>query len=165
MASGDTLGFFPASAGQPPAASYATPDQRNSIFVLDFDAAADESTVFLGVLPSNYAGGGLTIITDWMATSATSGSIRVQTQIERWNAADDHDADAFAAAQSAGATVSGTSGIDFPITTTHTSGAQMDSLAAGERFRLKVTRDADGTSGTDDAAGDGELVSVTIKET
>ena len=41
----------------------------------------------------------------------------------------------------------------------------MDSLAANESFRLKVTRDADGTTATDDMAGDAELLRVIIKET
>jgi hypothetical protein len=40
----------------------------------------------------------------------------------------------------------------------------MDSLAAGEPFRLKVRRDADGTSGTDDIATDAELVRIVIRE-
>lgn len=39
----------------------------------------------------------------------------------------------------------------------------MDSLAAGEAFRLKVTRDADNASDT--MAGDAELIGVEIKET
>jgi hypothetical protein len=47
---------------------------------------------------------------------------------------------------------------------TLTSGAQMDSLAAGESFRLKVRRDADGTSGTDDIATDAELLRVVVSE-
>jgi hypothetical protein len=41
----------------------------------------------------------------------------------------------------------------------------MDSVAAGEIFRLKITRDADGTSGTDDLTGDAELLGVEVKET
>jgi hypothetical protein len=36
--------------------------------------------------------------------------------------------------------------------------------AAGEPFRLKVRRDADGTSGTDDIATDAELVRIVIRE-
>jgi len=42
-----------------------------------------------------------------------------------------------------------------------TDGAQMDSVAVGELFRIKVTRDA----ASDDAAGDAELHAVEIKET
>lgn len=163
MASGQTLCVFTAQANQPPASAYATPDTRNSIPVLDFDAATDESAVFLGVLPRNYASGGLTVTLHVMHSSATSGSSRWQVQIERMNT--DEDADSFATAGSAAATANATSGIISTATITFTDGAAMDSLAVGEPFRLKVTRDADGTSGTDDATGDAELVAVEIKET
>lgn len=42
-----------------------------------------------------------------------------------------------------------------------TDGADMDSVAVGESFRMKVTRDA----ASDDATGDAELVKVEIRET
>lgn len=166
MASGDTLCVFSATDNHPPAANYATPDVRNSHPVLDFDADADESAIFAGVLPRSYAGGGLTITVHWAASSATSGSCRWQTAIERIGAAgQDIDSDGFATANSAGGTADGTSGKTTATPIAHTSGAEMDSLAAAETFRLKVTRDADGTSGTDDMTGDAELLAVEIKET
>ena len=77
----------------------------------------------------------------------------------------DIDADSFATANSAGGTAPGTSGQVIKVTTTHTTGAEMDSLAAGEAFRLKIRRDADGTSGTDDITTDAENLRVVIKET
>ena len=50
---------------------------------------------------------------------------------------------------------------DNPASTTFiTDGADMDSVAAGELFRLKVTRDAT----SDDASGDAELYAVEIRE-
>lgn len=163
MASGDTLAVFTAHDNQPPASAYATLDTRNAIPVLDFDAATDEAAVFLGVLPRNYAGGGLTVTLHVMHSSATSGTSRWEVAVERMNT--DEDSDSFASAQSASCTASGTSGTISTAVVTFTSGAQMDSLAAGEPFRLKVSRDANGTSGTDDATGDAELVAVEIKET
>lgn len=166
MASGDTLlEFFPAD-NEPPATIYATLDMRNSHPTLDFDGSADEEAVFSGILPRNYAGGGITVISYWAFTSATSGSLRVQSSIERIDASSlDIDADSFATANSAGGTAPGTSGQVVAVSIAHTSGAQMDSLAAGENFRLKIRRDADGTSGTDDITTDAELISVEIKET
>lgn len=163
MASGQTLIVFTPQNNQPPSSAYATPDVRNGVLVLDFDASSDESAVFVGVLPRNYAGGGLTATIHAMLSSATSGSVRWQAQIERMNT--DEDSDSFATAQSAAQTASGTSGIITTAAITFSSGANMDSLAVGEPFRLKVTRDADGTSGTDDATGDAELVAVELKET
>lgn len=166
MATGDTLAVFTPLHNEPPATIYATLDLRNVHPVLDFDGSADEEAVFSGVLPSGYAGGGLTVVTFWSFTSATTGSLRVQASIERIDASSlDIDADSFATANSAGGTAPGTSGQIIAVSITFTSGAQMDSLAAGELFRVKIRRDADGTSGTDDITTDAELLGVHVKET
>ena len=166
MATGDTLCVFTPYNNEPPATIYATLDVRNYHPVLDFDGAADEEAVFTGILPRNYAGGGLTVYLHVMFTSATSGSAYWQAGIERMDDGTlDTDADSFAAFQGAAGNPNGTSGIMTLVTITFTSGAQMDSLAAGEMFRLKIRRDADGSVGTDDVTTDGELVSVEIKET
>lgn len=166
MASGALLSRFGAAANQPPAASFATPDVRNGLLVLDFDAAVDESALFVDVLPPNYGGGGLTVKLRWMASTATSGMTRWQVAIERHQrGVDDSDGDSFAAAASAGSVAAGVSGSEVETVIALAAGAAMDNLAVGERFRLKVTRDADQTSGTDDMAGDAELVQVDIYET
>lgn len=159
------ISFGPAD-NQPPTSAFATLDTRNMHLTLDFDGATDEEAVFSGVLSADYAGGGLTINTFWAFTSATSGSLRVQAAIERINASGlDIDADSFAAFQSAGGSAPATSGMVILVAVTFTAGAQMDSLAAGEAFRLKIRRDADGTSGTDDITTDAELIQVVFRET
>lgn len=164
MASGDSLVVFTPLANEPPASAFATLDTRNSHPVLDFDAATDESAVFTGVLPRHYGGGGITISLRWAASSATTGDVVWNTQIERLeDEGTDMDADSFAAANAATATTAGTSGASQYTDIAHTSGAQMDSLAAGETFRLKVTRDAN--NGSDTMTGDAELVAVEIRET
>lgn len=163
MASGDTLLVFTAAHNQPPSASFATFDTRNGILVLDFDGTADESAIFGGVLPRNYAGGGLTVILHWMASAATTNACGWLTAFERMNT--DEDADSFATANSVSTTTNGTSGIITASSIAHASGAEMDSLAAGEPFRLKVTRDGDGSVVTDSMLGDAELFAVEIQET
>jgi hypothetical protein len=164
MASADTLAVFTPQSNEPPSANYATFDTRNGIGVLDFDAATEESAIVRGILPRNYAGGGLTVTSYWMATSATSGDIKVGTSIERDNVAGtDLDADSFATEQTGTGTADATSGKVFSVVTTHTSGANMDSLAAGEPFRLKIARKA--ADGADTMTGDAELLVVEIKET
>lgn len=163
MASGDTLAIFTPAHNEPPSASYATLDLRNGHPVLDYDAAADENGVFTDVLPRAYAGGGLTVRLWWLATSATTGDVKWNVQIERMDTGTDLDADSFAAAQTATTTTSATSGAPVSTDVAFTSGAQMDSLAAGESFRLKVTRDANDAADT--MTGDAELLSVEIKET
>jgi hypothetical protein len=154
-----TYAVFTPLDNQPPASNFATLDTRNSIAVLDFDASTDESSVFVGVIPEGASlGSGLKIRISWMATSATSGACRWGVQIERMNT--DEDSDSFDTAATGGSTTNGTSGI---VTTTEITVTTIDSVAAGEPFRLKVFRDADGTSGTDDMTGDAELVAVEVR--
>jgi hypothetical protein len=162
---GDTLMIFTALGATFPASGYATLDLRNNHPVLDFDGATDEEAYFESVMPSFYASGSIAIDLYVAFTSATSGTVRFQTDFERINdGGPDLDADSFSATfQSAGGSANGTSGILTKITITHTN-VQTDGLLTGEPFRLKVRRDADGTSGTDDIATDAELVRVVVRE-
>lgn len=75
MATTDSLVIFRPYDNEPPASNYATLDTRNGYLVLDFDDTTDESAIFRGFMPRNYAGGGLTVTVGWMAISATSGTI------------------------------------------------------------------------------------------
>lgn len=164
MASGDTLlEFFPQN-NEPPASAYATLDTRNSHPCLDFDGATDEEAVFTGIMPANYAGGGLTVKVHVAFTSATTGTANIECHLERITGLD-IDADSFAAMQDVGVSANGTSGIEVVGSITFTSGAQMDSIVAGDLFRLKIRRDADGTNGTDDITTDMELLGIEVVET
>lgn len=164
MASGDTLLLFSPLNNEPPSSAYATHDLRNGHPVLDFDAATDESALFSGILPQHYDGGGITIYIHWAGTSATSGNVVWNTAIERiGEGQQDTDSDSFATAQAVTAAAPGTSGNVDIASIAHTSGAQMDSAAVGELFRLKVTRDAD--NGSDTMTGDAELFYIEIRET
>lgn len=165
MASGDTLMVLVPQDNEPPSSNYATLDTRNGHLVLDFDASTDEAACFRGILPSHYAGGGITIKIHYAMTSATSGNVIWQTAIERVSdSQQDIDSDGFATANSSGAVaVPGTSGHVDICSVAHASGAEMDSLAVGEGFRLKVNRDAD--NGSDTATGDAELWAIELVET
>ncbi len=164
MASGDTLLIFAAQHATPPASAYATLDSRNGHFVLDFDDGTDEAALFDAVLPAHYDGGGLTIDLHWAATTATSGDVVWTVAIERIAANDlDIDADSFATAGSATGTANGTSGKLTVTSVALTDGSAIDSLAAGEACRIKVSRDAD--NGSDDLSGDAELLRVVVRET
>ena len=166
MASGDTLLIFHPFNNEPPASNYATLDARNLHPVLDFDDSTDELAVFSAVLPRAYSGGGLTVYIHWAATSATSGDAVWEAAFERiGDGQQDIDSDGFAAANYVADTAPGTSGYVTPAAITFTDGADMDSVAAGEGFRLKISRDADGTNATDDMTGDAELRFVEVKET
>ena len=164
MASGNTLLIFTPQNNEPPASDYATFDTRNSHLVLDFnDATPNESAVFSAIMPRNYAGSGLTVYLHYAMTSATSGDIDWDVSFERiGDQQQDLDTDGFAAVQSIdNVTVPGTSGLVDIVSIAFTDGAQMDSIAVGESFRMKVTRDGI----ADSASGDAELLAIEIKET
>lgn len=165
MASGNTLVVFTPQQNEPPSSSYATLDTRNGYLVLDFDADADESAIFRGFMPRHYAGGGVTVTVGWMASSATSGTISLDVAfLSVTDDADDLDTKSFATAKNANPTTASASGeVDY-VTIAFSNGSEMDSVAAGEMFLLKVTRDANGTTSTDDMTGDMELCFIEIKE-
>jgi hypothetical protein len=162
MASGNTLAVWTPQAVEIPASSGGQPDVRNGHPV--FDLATGESGIFSAVLPRHYAGGGLTVYVHYAMSSAIANNVKWTVAVERvGDGQQDIDADGFASGQSTGdVTVPGTSGHVDIASIAFTDGAQMDSLAVGEGFRLKVTRDT--PSGTD-ATGDAELRFVEVKET
>lgn len=163
MASGNTLLVFKPHDNEPPASNFATLDTRNNHPVLDFDDTTNESAVFSGILPRHYGGGGLTIYIHYAMTTATSGDIDWDVAIERiGDQQQDIDSDGFSAVNSVdNTTVPGTSGNVDIVTVTFTDGADMDSVAVGEAFRLKITRDA----ASDTGSGDAELLKIEVKET
>ena len=154
-----TLARFTPRENQPPASAFATLDTRNSIAVLDFDAATDEAAIFSGVIP-DYANlsSGLKVRLTWMATTATSGNCRWGVQFERANT--DLDSDSFDTATEAHSAANATSGI--PSTTEITCTA-IDSLAVGDTFRIKVFRNADDAT-NDTMTGDAELIAIEVQQ-
>ena len=164
MASGDTLLIFTPHSNEPPASDFATLDTRNQHPVLDFkDAATNEEAVFSAVMPAIYGGSGVTVYLHYSMATATSGDVDWDVAFERIGDQQlDIDADSFAAVNSVdGTVVPGTSGFVDVVTVAFTDGADMDSVAAGELFRIKVTRDG----AADTAGGDAELHAVEIRET
>lgn len=163
MASGNSLLSWVATANQPPTTNIATPDTRNAIPLLSFDASLDEEARFSDRLPRHYAGNGITVSCEFEMASATSGNVVLGVSVERADAATDLDTDSFASEVTGTFSVPGTSGFPKYVDIALTNGAQMDSWAVGESGRLKVRRV--GSSGSDTAAGDLQLKSVEIRET
>ena len=163
MASGDTLIVWTPHANEPPASNYATLDLRNLHPMLDFDDTTNESAVFSGVMPQAYSGGGVTMYHHYAMSTATADTVDLDGAFERiGDQQQDIASDGFASVQAAdNTTVPGTSGLVDIVAIAFTDGAQMDSIAVGESFRYKVTRDAS----SDDATGDLELVKVEMRET
>lgn len=163
MASGNTMAVLLPRANEPPSSNYATFDNRNSILVLEFDATTAESAIFRGVLPSTYAGGGVTIDLYWMGDTATAFAVVWEASWERGNENNqDFDADNFGTVSTATTTTNGTSGktAKSTITITH---ANMGSPSAGDPFRLKIRRLA--SDAGDTMVGDAQLKEIHVKET
>lgn len=173
MASGDTLSIFTARDGVPTAtvgavqgilAGVSTPAE--GVPTLGFDSATDESVDFIGILPRAYAGGGLTLTLQW-ASGVTSGAVVWNAAFRR--VADDAEDitttsyDYATASNAVTATTASAAGeVDYAAIT-FSDGADMDSLAVGELFILRITRDAN--NGSDDMTGDALLIAIEIKET
>jgi hypothetical protein len=152
-----TYAAFNAQDNQPPATNFATLDTRNSIAILDFDDATDESAIFLGIIPEAASlGSGLKIRLIWTAATATSGACVWDASLERMTT--DIDTDSFDTAASVTTTTNGTSGVPNYSEITLTT---IDSVTAGDGFRLKINRDAN--NGSDTMTGDAELIAVEVR--
>jgi hypothetical protein len=133
--------------------------------VYDFDDTTAEYMDYLCYLLDSYDGGGLTIVLPWSATAATSGAVVWRAAIRRF-ADDAEDIDAshsYDFNQASADTAASASGEPSYPTITFTDGADMDSLATGEVFILRVGR-LPSDSG-DNMTGDAELWTPIIKET
>lgn len=138
-------------------------DSTRRRLCLAYDATTDESCWWTFAAPQGIATPLTAIITYFMA-SATSGSVRFEVFVEAVsdNEAIDLDAaDSYDASNNAGETVPGTQGNPSQLSITLTNN---DSIAAADMVRIKVNRDADGTTGTDDAAGDCYVLLVEIRD-
>ena len=170
MASGDIVGLG-LHVCQPDD-DYATLDTRAGastpgelVEVYDFDDTTPEYIDLICRL-EGYGGGGLTITFDLSAETGTTGAVRWGAAIRRINrSGEDIDAAHTYVYQFANVNVPGTSGQIVQASIALTDGAQMDSLADGEPFILRVQRDA--ANAADTTAGDAELWMPTllIKET
>jgi hypothetical protein len=148
--------------GEAPTSNFATLDTRNLHPTLDFDASTAESSVWTAVLPNDYSGAGVTVTIYWAATSATSGNVMWQVAFERDAAAGlDTDSDGFATAQAfAASAADATSGKLTKVSLNVSNGTNMNSIAAGDMFRMKITRDA--ANASDTMTGDAEVMRVMV---
>lgn len=174
MASGDSLLVFLPEMNRPPDDDIATLDQivtsstdepDNVAACLDFDdGATNEFAQFAGVMPEHYGGGGLTCTIIWRSASATSGVCRWEIAFKSiTDDVDDHDSKASAAANAVNATTASAAGEFDYSNITFTDGADMDSVAAGEYFELRLNRDS--ADAADTLVGDAEFMALHITET
>ena len=136
---------------------------RNNHLGLAFDVSVREECYFTGVMPQHYAAGGITTLVHWTQASNTSTNIvGWKIAFERIGAAQqDIDADGFAADVTAvllSANATPGNVVVQPISAAN--GAAIDSIAVGEMFRLKLTRDVSGDVIHDDV----QVLLVEMKE-
>src|SRR5688572_1376931 len=173
MASGDTLLTLNPLDYTPPATIYATLDTMvgtstpvEAFPVLDFDDTTQEYADFHGlVMPANYAGGGLTLTIFYSAAEAASDVVKWEAALRRIaDDAEDLDTTAHTYAYNVVEdTAPSVIGEVAYAAITFTDGADMDSVAAGELFSLRVSRNPS-TSGTD-VTGDASIHAIRVSET
>ncbi|MDH4139077.1 MAG: hypothetical protein OEV43_00720, partial [Coriobacteriia bacterium] len=160
-----TYAAFTPLDNQPPTSAYATLDTRTSgVAVLDYDQAALESAIFVGCLPeAAVTTSGLKVRLAWTADTVTNTDAVVWAiQWQRIDTATDLDADAFSNTVTATAAASGTAGVPVITEITITGTANLDSIVAGDFYRIKISRD--GTNASDTLTNDACLVAVEIRD-
>ena len=117
----------------------------------------EESATFVGIVPEGATlTSGIKVRIFWAATSATSGACRWGAKWEKNGT--DIDSDSYDTATEATTTTSGTSGIESITEITCTT---IDSLAAGDRYRVCIYRDT-GDAG-DTMTGDAEITAIELR--
>jgi hypothetical protein len=154
-----TLATFGPLTNQAPNTNAATPDTRTGIAVLDFDDATTERAVWVGIIPEGAVlTGGFKVRLHWMATSFTpSGQVKWGAEVERMTT--DADFDSWDYVHTAIGIPNGTSGVPSMTEITLTG---IDSLAAGDPFRLRISRDSNDAT-NDTMAQDAELFLVEVR--
>ena len=173
MASGDTLLIFTALHNEPPDADFATLDTilttstdepDDYVPVLDFDpGSTQEYASFAAHMPRHYGGGGLTVTLIW-TSEATSGDVKWDVAFKAFADSSNLLSSTYAAVNTVTTTTDGTARDINTSEITFTDGADMDSVAAGEYFRMLVTRDGADAADTMNS-NDAELISIEIRET
>jgi hypothetical protein len=166
MASGSSLFPFNVIEVSGPTATYLTPTIYGALNlpILQYPNTLSNPMEFVFVMPQFYSGGGLTILLNWLAETATSGNVRWKVSFSRLNPGNQNlSTPAFSTAVVSGTVaVPGTTGVGGQTIVTVTNGSQMDNVAAGDQFLMKVERD--NTVGSN-AAGLVDLMSGELRET
>lgn len=153
-----TLRQWTAIDNQPPVSNFAVFDTINAVALLSYVDGTDTSGIFVGNIPEAAdLSNGISVIIKWV-DSATSGAVVWVSAFEAGATA--INSDSFASGISATTSTSGTAWTPNTTTINHSS-SEIDGLAAGDLFRLKLTRDAD--NGSDTLSVSAGVVSVEIR--
>ena len=160
-----SYGYFTPIDNVPQTSDFATLDTRTSgVPVLDFDPTAVEAATFTGLLPeAAVTTNGLKIRIAWTADTVTNTDAVVWgIQFQRVDTSTDLDTDAFSNTVTATASASGTAGVPVITEITVTGTAALDSIVAGDFYRVRISRD--GTHTSDALTADACLVACEIRD-
>ena len=168
MTTGDNLMVFMAWGGSQPSVSgcslsyiIGTTSIKEAFEVANFDDTTREYLDFVGVMPNYYDGGGLTCTIMFAHANNSSGPT---WEIAFRRIADDaEDLDTTAHTYAYNTVAAGVPSAVGEVgydDITFTDGSDMDSIAVGELFNMRVSRDP-ATGGS----GDASLISILVKET
>lgn len=159
MASGDILDAptpnYPAGASTPSFGQVSGGSTvAEALDTFDFDAASAEYMDFYGRLSDRYSSTGVTVKFSWSGKAGTSGNAVWGAAFRRLNSAETLSGSHSYVYQSTTTAVSGTLTRPSETGIAFTSG-QIDSLAAGEPYILRVYRNA--ANGSDTLTGDAQM--------
>jgi hypothetical protein len=160
-----SYGYFTPLDNVPQTSGFATLDTRTAgVPVLDFDPTAVEAATFTGLLPeAAVTTNGLKIRIAWTADTVTNTDAVVWgIQFQRVDTSTDLDTDAFSNVFTASAAASGTAGVPVISELTLTGTALLDSIVAGDFYRVRISRD--GTHTSDALTADACLVACEIRD-
>jgi hypothetical protein len=157
---GKTWHQWTASQGVQPSTNFATFDVRNDHPVLDFNDAVSDTVHFEAIMPEEYDGGNINVQIRWLSTAATAGDVRWECSIESLST--DYDADSFGTAVLVTTTTNAVAGIVATSSCVHDTAGELDSVAAGMSYRVRIRRI--GTDAADTMTSDAELVGVQVRK-
>lgn len=164
MATGTII--LPIQCAKLPATASAALDGSELNYRALYDATTDESLFWQFRMPADYASGLTAKIQFSMnSTQAATRYIEWEVLVMAVTPGDAADivTDSYDTTNAANKDVSSlTAGYLVELSI---SLSNVDSLAAGDYIKIKLTRDANGTNGTDSATGDAEVVAFSLEYT
>lgn len=148
MVAGDTL--FVLRPGQFFSSSDVTPaawNVRNRRPHLAFFGTVTVPAYYQGTMPRHFDGGGITLTILWTTASATSGTCRWRARLERYDTGVAISGASFGTQIEVTGTAPASAG-NAIYTEIPFSSSEIDSLAAGDAFRLEIDRQHDDAEDT-----------------
>lgn len=162
VASGDTLSILVPFDLEPPSTLSCLLGSTNNHPVLVYESTTGLFGIFTTIMPQNYSNTtGVTVYIESNCAS-TTGTVGWLLSMERMDVTNAPGTDSFGAVTTVTATsANATANLPIIQSAAITKGTNMDSVVAGDTFRLKVGRDV----ANDTAVNPAQIFSIEIRET